>query len=136
MGSSQISQPLKSVYKARGQAGILTAFGVSFRWQILCSNVKTSCPVDRRECMNVIGRNLLVAVEITLMASVHAKVVVDVVVGGSVVIVETTSVSTANSSTPAIGQHQKAPPTPSSLRLHTHAHHRPKAWQPERKAQL
>ena len=42
--------------------------------------------------MNVIGRDLFVAVEITLVAPVHAKIVVDVVVAGSIVIVETTAV--------------------------------------------
>ena len=42
--------------------------------------------------MNVVGRDLFVAVEIALVAAVYAKVVVNVVVRGSVVIVETAAV--------------------------------------------
>ena len=57
---------------------LLTALGVSLRRQALGADIKTGRPIDRGEGVDVVGRDLFVAVEVTLVAAVHLCVCVRV----------------------------------------------------------
>jgi hypothetical protein len=50
---------------------LLTALSVSLRRQALGADIKTGRPIDRGEGVDVVGRDLFVAVEVTLVAAVH-----------------------------------------------------------------